>query len=272
MRNYGLKIEEQKPEDYVFGGASPVPFDILQPNGDWTDYTPEKELQSPNGFESYACATFATLNAIETLIFKQYGIKENFSDRFLAAASGTKEGGNSPHVVAEYIRKVGLILEGEYPYTKDIDTFQKYYGPIPPKLYEIAREFLDKYDFLHEYVTPIAPSIEEALTSSPLGVSVYAWVFKDGKYIHPQGVTDNHWVLMTKWNKDSFTVFDTYSDGPDASVCKEVAFDYMPAIIKRYWIQKKEVAQPIEHLTEGNWLTDILKNLWEFIRDILWQK
>ena len=37
MRNYGLKFDEVKPQDYRFGGGF-VPMDVLQPDGDWESY------------------------------------------------------------------------------------------------------------------------------------------------------------------------------------------------------------------------------------------
>ena len=82
QRNYGLKIDKQKPEDYVFG-SSPVPFEIINESGDWTEFLPKKEAQNLNGIEPYACVSFSVLNCIEMLIKKQYREEVNYSDRFL---------------------------------------------------------------------------------------------------------------------------------------------------------------------------------------------
>src|SRR3990167_4962175 len=98
MKNYGLIIEKPQKEDYIFG-ASPLPYEELQPDGDWTSFLPYKEIQNLNGIEPYACVSFTILNCVEILIKRKYGKDTNWADRFLAANSGTKEGGNSPNVV-----------------------------------------------------------------------------------------------------------------------------------------------------------------------------
>src|SRR3990167_10083955 len=122
MNRYGLKLDVFKPDDYVFG-ASPVPYEEINPSGDWSDYLPTRERQNLHNIETYACVTFTTLNAIEILIRKQYGLERNYSDRFLAMVSGTKEGGNTPNTVAEFLRKVGVVGEEVWPFSPDINTF-----------------------------------------------------------------------------------------------------------------------------------------------------
>ena len=92
QRQYGF-ISEPKGTDFIFG-AGKIPEVVLQPNGDWTDFLTTKEFQAPYNFETYACVTFTILNCIEILIKRQYGIEKNYSDRFLAIVSGTKNPGN----------------------------------------------------------------------------------------------------------------------------------------------------------------------------------
>jgi hypothetical protein len=251
------RFDARKPEDWIFGAA--LPTDTLQENGSWVMFLPEYEIQHPYSYEVSACASFGSLNCIETLIFQQYGIKENWSDRFLAAASGTTSSGNSPQTVCETIRKVGLVLESAYPYTPDIDTFEKYYGPIPPKLYEVAREFLAKYDFKHEYVTPTKEAILAALKTSPLGMSVYAWNKQGDRYVSLPDA-DNHWVMLVEANDDHMLIFDTYDD--DGSLLKKVAW-FTPAIVKRYYVKKK-----VYTIEKGNWLTDLMARCGRFIADL----
>lgn len=161
----------------------------------------------------------------------------NFSDRFLSKVSGTTQMGNSPNTVAEYLRKVGVPKQEHWDFTSDIDTFEKFYAKLPPKLFDYAREdFLEKYQFKHEYVVCSPDKMKLALQQSPLGFSVHAWIEKDGLYFKPQGATDNHWVMCFGYEDMKYwKIFDSY----DQSI-KHVEWWSLPTICKRYWIKKKE--------------------------------
>jgi len=237
QKNYGLKLDIQKPEDYVFG-ASPLPFEILQINGDWTNFLPKTEAQNLNGIEPYACVAFTILNCIEILIRDQYREETNWSDRFLAAVSGTKEGGNSPNVVCEFLRKVGVVREDLWAFGIDINSFEKFYEPVPPKLYELAREFSEKWDFKHELVPSKNKEIEKALMCSPLGISVSAGYERNGKYYKPNGMQDNHFTTLIKMKENEYKrVFDSYD-----SFIKDYEWDTSHAVIKRFYIKKKDTS------------------------------
>lgn len=253
QRNYGLKIDEQNPEDYVFG-VSPVPFEILQPDGDWTKFLPQKELQNLNGIEPYACVSFTILNCIEILIQQQYGEEVNYSDRFLAAVSGTKEGGNSAQIVCEFLRKVGVVKEDLWPFGIDIYTFEKFYEPLPPKLYELAKEFNEKWDFKHEYVPNNNEDIQKALLCSPLGISVVAWYEKGGKYYKPEGAHDNHFTTLIKARPNEYKrVFDSYDN-----FIKDYEWNTAHAVIKRFYVDKKPESIKNEPIKKNeSWLRKI---------------
>ena len=82
-KKYGLIIDPIKKADYIFGSVlSPVPFEELVPDGDWTPYLPVTEAQKLYGVEPYACVPFTILNAVEILIFRKYGLIRNYADRF----------------------------------------------------------------------------------------------------------------------------------------------------------------------------------------------
>src|SRR3990167_2145732 len=232
LKNYGLKIDEIKAEDYIFG-SSPLPFEILEESGDWTNSLPSKEAQNLNGIEPYACVAFTVLNCIEILIKRKYVEEVNYSDRFLAAVSGTKEGGNSAQIVCEFLRKVGVVPEELWPFGKDIDTFDKFYSPIPPKLYELAKEFNEKWEFKHEFVPSDNKKIKEALKCSPLAISVVAWFENGGVYFQPTGLKDNHLTMLFKIDKYK-TVFDSYDP-----FIKNYELNTTHLVIKRFWIKKK---------------------------------
>ena len=239
MRNYGLKISEKKPDHYTLGGGM-VPFKVLQLDKDWTPYLPIKEFQNLNGVEPYACVSFTILTCIEILIKRKYGLDRNYSDRFLAYVSGTKDKqGNDPHEVCEFLRKIGVPPEHFWPFDSAVDTFEKYYEQPAPKLYELAQEFNEEWDFKHEWVPEVAEEISRALTTSPLLISVPAWYEdENGLYYRPVMASDNHATACVYERLDAFRrAFDTY----DAPHIKDVRWDCTPMMIKRFWISKKVI-------------------------------
>ena len=234
---YGFKKDIYKPEDHIFG-ASGTPFEAIQPNGDWSEFLPAKEYQNLNNVEPYACVTFTILNCVEILIKKQYGIDSNFSDRFLAAISGTKEGGNSPQVVCQFLRDIGVVPQDVWPFDSSIDSFEKFYAPIPPAIRELANEFKTQWDFRYKNVNP--NGITSALTCSPLLISVPAWSERGGKYYRPEGAEDNH--ATTLFYQSNFRrVFDSYADGKGDPAIKDLELSLIPSTIKVFQIKKKNI-------------------------------
>jgi hypothetical protein len=235
-KNYGLLHQPIViGEDYVLGGYGSLGGDVLQPDGDWSAYLPGDEFQNLNGIEPSACATFGTLNCVETLL-RRLGLDRNYSDRFLAKASGTTAQGNSPHVIAEYLRKNGDVLQEIWPFDATIKTFADFYADIPRNVYALATAFIDEFDFKHEYIPTDPNSLKSALKLSPVGFSVYAWVLdpKTGYYVKPQGVIDNHWVECYGCKEGEYwNIFDSYDN-----THKKVAWNALPQIAKRYSITR----------------------------------
>lgn len=241
MNKYGFKKDEILPEHYKFG-AGQLQSDILQPNGQWDQFLPPDEFQNLYGVEPYACATFGTLNGAETLAHRLYGRVENFSDRFLAAISGTAAArSNSPHTVAEFLRKTGVVHESDWPVTPDIDTFEKYYGPIPDDVTELARQFVDFFDFGHDWVNTDPASLKNALQYSPIGISMFAWVQgSDGLYYKPAGEADNHFVLLYGYEEGKFwKIFDSYDQ-----THKRITWDTKFEQAKRYTLKVRTERLP----------------------------
>lgn len=253
IKNYGLIIDKQKPEDYIFG-ASPLTPEILQEDGNWEPFLPYKEIQNLNGVEPFACVSFTILNCLEILIKRKYGEDKNFSDRFLAAISGTGAGGNSPNVVAEFLRKLGVVPQEVWPFDETIKSFEEFYAPIPDEIYNLAKEFLDEYEFRYEFVSN--DKISEALKSSPLLVSVSAWFEKDGKYFKPDEIPENHATTLVAIKEGEYKrVFDSYADGEGDPYLKDYDYNAKHAVIIRFHIQKKTF-YPVK---ETNWLIDLFK-------------
>ena len=252
MKNYGFKLDTPSEKDYVFGSF--LPYEELQPNGDWTPFLPKAEYQNTNDFEPYCCVTETILNCVEILIKQQYGEEVNYSDRFLASISGTKNGGNTPRTVADFLRILGVVPEDVYPFKAE--TFDEFYQPIPEELKTLAKEFVDNWEFKYESVP--TNMIETALKSSPLGVSVYAWVDKDGVFYNPNQ-QDNHFTTLYKID-DHQHFFDSYAN--DGSPLKLGDKNMAHSSIQRYYVKKR--IKPIE----TNWITDLFTRLSDFIIDI----
>jgi len=232
----GFHHEAVDQSAYVLGGLTKLPFESVRHNSSWLELLPLPEYQSPY-FETYSCTAHATINAIQMLQLQKFGESEDYSERFLANVSGTIPGGNNPHTVAEYIRKVGLVEESLYP-TLTAKTWEEYYGTIPPKVFEIARQWLLVRDFGHEYIPTDSDAIFDCLKTSPVGVSVAGWYEEDGMYIKPQGVSDNHWTLIVSAVKGHyFLVYDSY-----APFIKKLPWGYKFGIAKRYHLSEKKQA------------------------------
>lgn len=238
-KKYGLKLNKKKdPRAYKFGGGN-VPMEYLT-DGDWSPYLPVKEIQNLNGIEPYACVPFTILNCLEILVKRLYGEDRNWSDRFLAYVTDTRNGGSDPHECAEFLRKLGVPPEEYWPFDGKINTTEKFFAKPEPKIYEIAREFLEEFDFRHEYVSNKHEAISEALKCSPLLISVYAWHRNSDIYYKPSGKKDNHATTMFQESVGRHRrVFDSY----DSPHIKDYDWNARPEVVKRFWIQKKPIYQ-----------------------------
>ena len=172
--NTGYLREELKATDYTLLGGQ-LNKKILQPDMNWENFLPPPERQSGRGVESMACVTFSFLNVLETLFKRKYNIDINFSDRFLAKADGTTTNGNVQSRVVDTARKVGLVLEEDYPSDLDNFSWSEYYKPLTQDLLMKARAFLNDYEIGYEAVPVTLASMREALKYSPLWVAGYAW-------------------------------------------------------------------------------------------------
>ena len=254
MKKYGLIIDEQKPEDFVFGAS--LPMEIINESGDWHEWLPNKEIQNLNGVEPYACVIYTILNCAETLIKKQYGEERNYSDRFLATVVGTRGKGCSPKDACQFLRKVGVVPQDVWPFDESVTSEEVFFTPPSPKLYELAQDFNKEWDFGYEIVPSNPASITAALKCSPLLMSVPAWTEQDGKFFRPDGQRDNHATSLFYELQEAFRrVFDSY----DAPHIKDVEWGCMPSVVFRFRIKKR-------HKEPESWwkiLLDIIKKLFK---------
>jgi hypothetical protein len=250
--NHGLVFVKPTKEDYKQHGRVHLGGVALRPTGQWDAFVPTDEVQNL-AMEPYACTSFGTLNCVEALMQMEFGVIINWSDRFLANISGTQEGGNDPHKVAETLRKEGTCYEEEWPYTKDIDTWAKFYATPPYRLnVEAQVRFRGAYDFAHQWVGTDPQSMMNALAYSPLGVDVYAWSMGDnGYYVRPPGTRSGHWCMVYGYEKGKYwKVFDSYSN-----TRKKLAWNFGFSMVKQYTLHKHVVTSSLWDIAV-KWLRD----------------
>lgn len=266
--NHGFIPDEIRPEDYVFGGHTKLKGEVLQQDGSWLAFLPPDERQMRFGVETMSCVSFSTLNALEILMHRFYQEIENYSDRYLAISSSTSPFGNSPHNVAETLRKEsGCVDEGLLPFTEEIESFEEYHSPnpLPDDLLKKGKKWLKEFDFGHEwvfsketYLPEKQEKLKEALKCSPIGISVYAWLRdEDGLYFKPKGVKDNHYCVLVDYEDGKYwIVLDTYPSS-EGEFLKKLAWDYDFQYAKKYHIKKKKVRQ------------GLFRRIWEAIKRFL---
>lgn len=260
--NHGFQPDVITPDQWVLGSAEQFAGDVLQPGGQWDNYLPTVELQHKFGVETSGCVSFGTLNAIEILLNRTLGLKTNFSDRWLAWNSGTTMAGNTPQKVSESLRKEGTPKEEVWPF-ENVSSFDDFYKEPPTETFKFAREFIENYEFNHDWVfhSGSLPEkqnhLREALKYSPVGVSVVAWVKGgDGLYTKNIGQTDTHWCVCYGYVEGKYwKIFDHYDQ-----THKKLAWDYDFGYAKRYSIKKRTTP-----LKPYNWFTSMIKKLFSWL-------
>lgn len=151
------------------------------------------------------------------------------SFRFLAKISDTQRDGADPHNVCEKLRKNGVVEWPDWDYTPDLTTWEKFYAALPDSVVAVARLFIAKYSFVHEYVNGTPEAMMAALEYSPLGAAVWAWTLgEDGLFV--RNGPDIHWVCIYGYEKGKYwKVFDSYDP-----THKRLAWNFGFSVVKRY--------------------------------------
>ncbi len=239
-----------------FGGFSKV-----NPGGQWMDYTPDGEIQKNNIFDSFGCTMFNTENPIQTYMKKEFGISEEYSERYNGVLSNIRIGfGGSPHTVAESIRKYGLLPYTLLPFDDTITSAYKYYSPKPmtQNLIKEGQKWLDRFDFGHEWIWDFShENMKRMLEYSPLGVGVYAWVKNSQDiYYKPSWARDNHWTSIIGYKEGEYwIVYDSYKE--NGTFIKQLDWNYPFGFAKRYYLGQKDPNSAI--LKQGKELYEYLK-------------
>lgn len=240
-KGHGFIADVITPDNYIFGSGQLL-SKIIRPDGNWSAFLPQSEIQLRNGLETMNCTVYGTLNAIEILYKAQFNKDENFSERFIGVLAETSKNGNSPHKVAEVIRKKGLIDDGWLPFRDEINEWDEYYSPKPMIYTELGEKWLKMNEFGHDWVFTEGTvkskqeKLLEALKHSPVGASVFAWPDpKKGLYSKNKNDEDNHWITIFNAEEGEYwEIFDHYDD-----IKKKLVWNYDFSFAKRYSLSKK---------------------------------
>ena len=243
MSNYGFQppteeeLKSSQDAGYVLGGV--IPKKVIQEDGQWDNFLPAIEIQRDT-YETSNCTAYGSTNLVEILFKKLFGEEKNYSERFTGIMAGTRPPGNNPHSVLETIRKKGLIGDSLLPLS-GAKTLEEYYTPDPmtSKFKRIGRDWLKNYTIKHEWVFMPSDSLEtkknnlkESLRFSPIGISVYAWL-RNGYYVKPANVRDNHWCVLYGYTDDYWKIFDSYD-----STHKKLDYDFNFEYAKRVFLSE----------------------------------
>ena len=242
--NYGF-IEPLVDSTHWFLGKVKDKLE-LEPSGQWDEFLPEYEAQADK-YETWGCTVWGWENFIETLDRRLFGVKSNYSERFIYAIAKIRKPGANPHEIAEVIRKHGLIDNEILPMP---ETYEEFIKPVPCSTLPKGQEWLKKYEFNHEWLW-VGPQrkdirttiLKEALKYSPVCVSVSAWFKNNGVYVDG-GVPNNHWCLIYGWTDKGWKVFDSYDQSR-----KILSYDHNITMAKAGYLRLK---------VQGNWLQELV--------------
>ena len=174
-QNFGVKLGKRHTDYQADRVGGNLPYEINQADGNWEPHLPPGEWQGSDKGDSMSCVSFGHVNSIETQEKQQTGKQVNYSDRWIAKMSNTQIDGNYLYIVADTIRKYGLVLEEDYPAPESY-TWDEYHAEIPePLLSELkakGQEWLKKWDAKYEWVDIDEESLKRHLKHAPLSVVV----------------------------------------------------------------------------------------------------
>lgn len=219
MKNHGV-ILGQRDSDYI-GGT--LPYIVENPTGDWTSYLPLGEWQRIDNVDLMACVTFSALNVLETLYYFKTGQRRNFSDRFTAKMSGTTLQGNYLYLVADSVRKDGLVDESDWS-APDDTTWDSYYADIPQAVKDKAKDFLKDWIVQYEFIDVTRESLLYHLKQSPVQV-----------------VIPGHAIMNFYTEVDVYHYFDSYEP-----FVKERTDGFVTAL--KYVMTKKDMKPDLQEI------------------------
>ncbi len=166
--------------DHFVGSTSTIPYEAVC--DDFTPFLPDTDSQVGKEdwvrcvSESYVHVVSTYLNwALKNNKFSQKQIDEmtdlgyivngrfDISIRAVAKMSGTDRTGNAQNIVAECVRKQGLIPNRDWPSDASMD-WNTHYATIPQNLLVKARLILNYADFRYAWISSDANSVADYKT------------------------------------------------------------------------------------------------------------
>lgn len=241
--NTGYRPAVHLPEHKVFRSGNELGGVVSNPGGQWLlTVPPAVQQQNLGGFETDACTSWGTLDAIETYAREVYDDITYWSRRYLAETSGTTPGsGNDPMTVFQTLQNKGVVPDGEWPYTAAMNSDALFYAVPPSSLATKALEYPAQYAVSSEWVTNDPQSLMGALEYSPLGIAGYAWELDvaTGLYVTPAGAPPCHFFSLVGYvNGNYWIIFDSYEND-----IKHLAWDYVFSDAIRYSVTRNVVNQ-----------------------------
>lgn len=219
------------PTSFEYNGMTTIAKTLLFEDG-CLNSLPEEEWQLGTYFDSYGCASFSFLNALETVANRSLELglyssentkwlkdnfsvndKINFNDRDLVVLDGTDPNwGNSTWNVFEFARKNGLICQtdDDWDYkSRDIkyskENYYKYQRTAENN--KKAKELIKRFEIKGEWV-----SRDNWLEASKYGgIQVYtkAWHKRGDKYYNPVPNSSGHGIMLV--HQPTHKLFDQYN-------------------------------------------------------------
>lgn len=245
MKNYGFLLEAIRDVREYILGASNVPYVPFNELADWRPHAPKYEPQVlESGEEPHSCTLVASQNQIETLEHFLYGELNDYAEAFNYPRIPIRpeRGGADPHATYENIRHEGLVLERDFPTPKTLASL-KDISRASKSIQAKGLYWLKKNDFRHEWLWKTRPNnykelLKDALHTSPLTISVEAWIEENGVYIST-GARNNHLVNLLYIGdylnfKDAYYIQDSY----DMSF-KWLHPNHNILVSKRIWLNRR---------------------------------
>jgi hypothetical protein len=265
-KNTGIRIEELKPEDYIFGVNSLIVFEKRNTTGNWKLFRSSDERQSYRLFDAMDCVTMSALNDFEeqanwmlannlwpadALKFwndNGYIVNGKFevSDRFIAKMSKTTAQGNTFPNVHNAIRNCGVVPEAMWPASDDF-TWEIFYSEVRPEVIALGLQSLKYFNWQYEKIPTDKKTLQTQLQHAPIHIGVGTCPdWNDGKVSACQ-MSPNHGVLLDSIQVDGYHIFDHY-----APFDKVLAPDYLIPIAYKAILYPIKRSDPIGITTFNN--------------------
>jgi len=253
-------------------GHKKLGANVIMPDGQWIDAIDAIPLEVQNQYcETMHCWIWNSISIVVDMIFVQFGVIKNYSERFSGVMGGATPNGGSPQSGCETIRKDGLLPQEYLPWTPDLNTFWKFSSPRPmlSALIQKALNWKRQYEFKHAWV--VYPSLfgrskvagggnmqetmKQALTRSPLGVAVYAWLTDSNGLCYTSPGNFNHWTKIVGYVDGQYWIVkDSYTN-----CWRKLRWDYYFLYVKEYEINKSAIAQEDAEYIKLNFNAKIVK-------------